>query len=497
MLAIIVLTLICSLIVILCFSVRKRYVFTILLYLTMVAFLLCFAMYVVKTGGFTPQQKSLLLGPKFMQNKLKAVPMGFETMGKLMSFLRCFFCLNFLLSAIVSNYRTKVLFSKHWYLYILTLIPVTAVAIIEYPTVFRLLSSYNYSLQRTLMHICDIILLIYILLSILSYILEIKDIGIPSVRSRHISLTLSMFLLSIVFTFFATLNPVMIYQDYSSIRPKVASLLPLHGYKVHHLWAIVLLCGLASTSIMLIQNWKYYRYTYNHAKEELLIKRGSKIAETTSSVLVHGLKNQIVVAEVLLNEINEELKAVETHEKLEEDVQTLTSLIKTMRFRLNVIYKSFSQVQLSLVHVSTTEILEDAKKKIQHEGSFDYITYNIKDCMIIADKELLSEALYNIIKNAIDAVSKLPEPKVIVDVIEYKTRVMFSIKNNGPKISKEVRKRLFYPFTSTKNSASNWGLGMYYSNQIVKLHFGDIQVNIDNNDMTQFMVVLPKNRIKQ
>ena len=113
---------------------------------------------------------------------------------------------------------------------------------------------------------------------------------------------------------------------------------------------------------------------------------------------------------------------------------------------------------------------------------------------ISIDKFYLSTAILNILENAI----KYGGTKISVDINAINTKE-FSIafKDNGPGISKKDQQLLFDKFYRVDNkeihNVKGLGLGLYYSNQIIKAHDGSITVDSIEGKGANFTIVLPIN----
>jgi two-component system, NtrC family, nitrogen regulation sensor histidine kinase NtrY len=94
---------------------------------------------------------------------------------------------------------------------------------------------------------------------------------------------------------------------------------------------------------------------------------------------------------------------------------------------------------------------------------------------LMADPELLEQALINLVKNAVEAVTEVPRPRITLTA-ELKTmgQVRIAISDNGCGISPENLENIFIPFFTTKRGGS--GIGMSIVRQIVKLNGGSINV---------------------
>lgn len=113
-----------------------------------------------------------------------------------------------------------------------------------------------------------------------------------------------------------------------------------------------------------------------------------------------------------------------------------------------------------------------------------------------ANAVLLTWALENIVKNAMDALAgRGGRISVIVgmrarEVRRGVRRVHIIISDNGPGIAPSVRDRIFEPGVSTKSSG--WGVGLSLSRRIVEdLHHGRITVRPRTGGGTVFDVWLP------
>ena len=69
--------------------------------------------------------------------------------------------------------------------------------------------------------------------------------------------------------------------------------------------------------------------------------------------------------------------------------------------------------------------------------------------------------------------------------------VSISILDRGSGIPKALKKKIWEPFYSSKNSSSNWGMGMYYTRSIIRNHMGSIRFE-SSKEGTSFIIMLPR-----
>lgn len=122
-----------------------------------------------------------------------------------------------------------------------------------------------------------------------------------------------------------------------------------------------------------------------------------------------------------------------------------------------------------------------------------------QECPLVADANLITQALSNIIRNAIEAMSLVPEQDHELRIAfesrrvrcpdgEQHERVIVSIEDSGGGVPAEVLERMFNPFFTTRKTGT--GLGLAIVHRIVDAHGGHISVrNIAGG--ARFEVCLP------
>ena len=97
------------------------------------------------------------------------------------------------------------------------------------------------------------------------------------------------------------------------------------------------------------------------------------------------------------------------------------------------------------------------------------------DLEILADQNLISQVLLNLVKNSLEANENNPEGKIqIVASVDNSNRLEICVSDNGPGISEENIEKIFVPFFTTRPMGS--GIGLSISRQIMKVHGGNLSV---------------------
>lgn len=117
---------------------------------------------------------------------------------------------------------------------------------------------------------------------------------------------------------------------------------------------------------------------------------------------------------------------------------------------------------------------------------------------IMADEEMVTRLLLNLIRNAIDAMGQSGRLTVVSRVMSdyrmtqnerHSRMVAVEISDDGPGIPPEDLENIWTPFFSTKSGGT--GLGLTICHKIVAEHRGMIKVDSDQGHGTKFTVLLP------
>lgn len=95
---------------------------------------------------------------------------------------------------------------------------------------------------------------------------------------------------------------------------------------------------------------------------------------------------------------------------------------------------------------------------------------------VLADEILIVQVLLNLLHNAIDAVSQVDDPRIVVRAEAAPGgRVRIAVEDNGPGMSDEQLARCLEPYVTTKTSGL--GLGLSISQAIVESHGGALNIS--------------------
>ncbi|WP_109437800.1 sensor histidine kinase KdpD [Aquimarina sp. AU119] len=139
------------------------------------------------------------------------------------------------------------------------------------------------------------------------------------------------------------------------------------------------------------------------------------------------------------------------------------------------------------------EILEDFKlsvgnKEVEINAKIEY-----RDVFLNIDRFLFTTAVFNILENAV----KYGKEKVKITMrTELKNNSYeISIQDNGIGIPEKEYTKVFEKFyrvaTGNVHDVKGLGLGLFYTNQIIKAHQGKIDIESKTDEGTKFIITIP------
>jgi len=140
------------------------------------------------------------------------------------------------------------------------------------------------------------------------------------------------------------------------------------------------------------------------------------------------------------------------------------------------------------------DLIEKAKAKTEKNIDF---TVDLLTKHVLADEQYLTEAISNLIDNAI----KYSKEDIKISITSQSTDkyVLLKVRDNGIGISKEEQHIIFDKFgraaiheQNRKGGVSGFGLGLNYVDQVMQAHGGKVTVNSEKDQYSEFTLYIPK-----
>ena len=156
------------------------------------------------------------------------------------------------------------------------------------------------------------------------------------------------------------------------------------------------------------------------------------------------------------------------------------------RFSRDAHADPFEKAALRAVLEETLDLCRDQFTAHQIALELDCSDETMIECRAIE----ISQVILNLVMNALDAVSNLPEKWVRISVCTRAGHAEIAVIDSGCGIPVAIREKIMTPFFTTKPAGKGTGLGLSISSRIIEAHGGALFVD-SRASHTCFVVRLP------
>ncbi len=224
-------------------------------------------------------------------------------------------------------------------------------------------------------------------------------------------------------------------------------------------------------------------------RQSLLQKERLSAVGQMMSTIVHDLRSPLNningFMELLLEERTTPEEKAEFAEIIQVEIQTINNMTTEIL--------DFAKGKTSILprKCAAKDILNRFKPQLEQLFRQTDIELQIRTKshnLLYADVEKITRVLYNIAKNAREAMGN--SGSFIFSVFDERDKVVFELTDTGPGIPEEIRDRLFETFV-TSGKKSGTGLGLAIVKKIVDDHHGEITIQSETGKGTTFRIELP------
>ncbi|MCW8133026.1 MAG: GAF domain-containing protein [Planctomycetota bacterium] len=263
-----------------------------------------------------------------------------------------------------------------------------------------------------------------------------------------------------------------------------------------------LLAGLAASASLAIENANAHRRMLA-AEEGLRGAEKSTLLAEMASGLAHEIRNPLTSIKLLVDSMvrSQAIKpeAASDATMIQKQIERLEKIVGSY---LETARQHVSKMQHKVVDFNA--VIEESLLLLatsSHEGLRMDCTLQAEELRVEGDPTQLSQAVYNLVLNAIQAVGQFVKSHpgngrgritVLSGRQADRQETFFEVADDGPGMCEEVKDRLFQPFVTTKEQGV--GLGLSIVKRIVEAHNGRLEVESPRGDLgrgARFRVVLP------
>jgi anti-sigma regulatory factor (Ser/Thr protein kinase) len=451
--------------------------------------------YIAKKGGISWEIQRFLFFTIEIKTKIQYLLITLNELGYIIAVGRYLFPMFLLLLALHYSVIPWIR-RNYWIKRIAVFLPVFSL-IIYYPSIFRLLTKSNPELQQVLITFSLIWILTFISFSVFLLLYEAYSINLKVFQRKFFNITTLLLSLSLLYLLYFGQDPAQVYQFYTGNFVWGKGILYWKSVPTVTTYRIIILVNSVCAIVGFAGLLKYTQEIFGSSREGVIIKHKSDSISLGTSVFVHSIKNQVLANRVIYKRIdrlyNDETVSID---KLKGYTDELTKQNENILSRIEELYNAVKINILHLVPIRLNEVVEDSIERFNTKYHMERIEVKLKsNAIVLADKAQLSEAIYNLLLNAQEAVNAAERGeagRVSVSCYNVRLYTVIEVVDNGIGIGKDELRKICEPFYSKKNSNYNWGMGLYSIRIIANEHFGNLKYVSKEGEGSTFYLLLPK-----
>lgn len=473
---------------------RRDALLTFLSCVSLVLFLYAVLLFIAKKGGFDRSMIPVFFLNNAVRTHLQYRLILLKDLGFLMSVGRCLFPMFLLLLAVesitfLSSYWRRWIYGCAWILPAVTML-------LYYQPVFENLTRISVVSQSALVVFSRAWIQLYTIAAVVLSIVETTTIPIRMVRRRYLQRSAMLFGLAGVFLIYCRQDPAQVYLFYRDAFMHSLGLWylsPVMGLGAHvAILTVLVLCSVSSIAYLI----RLTMVDLMERRASTERKKRSDIALTSGNIFVHSIKNQLLVQQKMIAQMEHTIQQQEgDHQQLQQEMAQLHQTTDTLLTHINDLYRTFREPHLKLNSVSVSKLLQNVTERLKRKYPDAKLDVSLKGPgQLLADENAMTEALLNIVMNCWEANCTAGRDDQPVAVSSYASQLytVIEIRDCGLGIPKAMRSKIFEPFFTSKNTNHNWGMGLYYASRIIHRHVGSIQVDSEVGAYSVFYVLLPQ-----
>lgn len=125
-------------------------------------------------------------------------------------------------------------------------------------------------------------------------------------------------------------------------------------------------------------------------------------------------------------------------------------------------FSSFAKFpKTNLQSINLCEVIKNSVSTFENHKNISIKNHISKnEILVLGDKDQALRVFNNILKNAVQALEEITDPKIEIELKDDADWVVILIKDNGCGIDSDLKQKLFTPNFTTKNTGSGLGLAM-------------------------------------
>ncbi|MEW9701401.1 PAS domain-containing sensor histidine kinase [Paenibacillus sp. SI8] len=450
-------------------------------------------LFIAKYGGFYYRVNIVLFFNDAIRNLLLNAPIKIEGISRMITAGRSLFIFSLIgLSVSFMSYKPT---KRIWNIHALSFLPALANLIFYDPVIYKWMLTV---MDRQHTYVIGWVTRGWLVLAALAaiYILiwKYKRVTIPWVKRQSQFTMMGVFSLVLFYFYLGFMGPLQVfdvrtfyvlYSDFSNFNPPLTLV---------EWYASIGFTGILSL-ISILAIWRYTEIEMKMGKEDLMLDRKLNTANMGAQVFTHAVKNQLIMIQLLIKQAHHQAQLIHAMDgqAIEMPLTKADDIVNQTLGRLDQLYKSFKTSHLQLKPHSVQKLISHTLERMPSVPA--HITIGAEwpqeETMILADHDHMSEVLYNLLINAVEAIEDDRAGFIDLKVYVEDNWVIIKITDTGQGIPEHLQEQIFDPFYTNKNTTKNWGVGLSYVKHIVLGHYGRIHLESKPGKGSTFQLIIP------
>ncbi len=471
---------------------KKEYLLLCALAASLIVYLWFMLTYIAKKGGIAePMSTVLFIVPAF-RNWLQYSILTLQQLGYGVAVGRFLFPFLFLLTALEysSSPRTFWLRRHGW---LLAFLPASAL-VLYFPLVFMRLADQE-AAQRIAVRGSLLWIVAYLLLGCWLLVWEPSRTRIRYIRNSVAVRCVLLCSVAVLYAVYCPQDPAQIYLFYRGDYMSSLGLWYMNPYLSPVTYLVIVAVNLISLLLGTLSMIGMARIEWSETQDDIRLQNKYDTVRMGGGVFLHGIKNQLLANRVLCRRLSEELAAPAPDlEKAQALARQMADTNDGLLEHVGELYKSLKSNAISMRECPVETLVQGAVRTLQKKYPAARVEIDLPPGLVVlADEAHMQAALGNLLINGWESTAAAGrEDPLRVICYEKPTQIGICVQDRGAGIGKYELKKIFEPFYSSKNSNSNWGMGLYYVRMIVKKHMGTLKVDSEYGKGASFYILLPK-----
>ena len=209
---------------------------------------------------------------------------------------------------------------------------------------------------------------------------------------------------------------------------------------------------------------------------------GGAVLQRNTQYVAHALKNDLNKIDWCTTLLDEQLPENREVAIIRHSVEHLRALIRRTRMHTD-------RVTLEPSLCDVRALFDQLIRETPHTAALSFEITECCDTPLFCDKTHVREMLTNLVSNASEAMHGAG--KIVLSYAHSAHKAVITVSDHGPGMTPEQQKHIFEPYFTTKTSGENFGLGLYYCQNVMNAHGGHIAVKSAPGKGCTFSLIFP------